>query len=525
MDSIEILSIEHYLNLVDSFKGNSFFRGQASDWNEIVPGVCRNKGWMKQEYLMFQEMLGKERGEFEQNELLIKKLFKMQHYGLPTRLCDISKSPLISLYFAVDNDEYCDDYGKVFVINGLKVLKTDDERIKAISYLTTLNSKNIKDFTAKYNEYYNQNKQMEDVKNALQQDVIIEVGYDDHNERSFIQAGSTIIFGYHINENLIIRELKRFLDSKYIQKMFLIPPYRKPEIKKALNEKYGICENSVLLGMESTAKSIKDINWLDDKSKVNNVYDFTLDERITFNQIKIDVFVNLKGIHSKIIIKNVIQEIYVKVQNRCERQILLDNKKLRVYGFFYLNENDKRHSNWTCMTALDDEKKYFSYNDNVSNVLIKWLFDADIWRIVNINQEISARIIVDKITPVIIKAMESSAMLYGNILKYEKGEFANVKLLEKVEEINSILSHLRRLDEEIPHGRLETHKYREISSTIICGFEDSCDTLKLNLKNETVKFQYAVDSYKKEYTKIQNCIKEYEIELKKVNCYILKTND
>ncbi len=40
----------------------------------------------------------------------------MQHYGLPTRLLDWSRSPLVALYFAVSDESQCDKDGCIWVL-------------------------------------------------------------------------------------------------------------------------------------------------------------------------------------------------------------------------------------------------------------------------------------------------------------------------------------------------------------------------------------------------------------------------
>ena len=96
--------VEHIMKLREEslFKGLSyhqwFFRGQEnSDWS-IYPNIFRNDGLAK-ENLIIQGALRQNPFEFE-NKNDFEILTKLQHYGLGTRLVDVTLNPLVALYFA-----------------------------------------------------------------------------------------------------------------------------------------------------------------------------------------------------------------------------------------------------------------------------------------------------------------------------------------------------------------------------------------------------------------------------------------
>lgn len=98
--------VEHIMELrEDSLsKGLSsyqwFFRGQKNaDWS-IFPNVFRSDG-LEKESIIIQSALRQNPFEFQsKNDFEI--LTKLQHYGLGTRLLDVTLNPLVALYFATE---------------------------------------------------------------------------------------------------------------------------------------------------------------------------------------------------------------------------------------------------------------------------------------------------------------------------------------------------------------------------------------------------------------------------------------
>ena len=95
-----------------------YFRGHSKTSYQLKPSILRTEKLKENENLIFQELLISCPGDFRGFKNHIDYLVKMQHYGLPTRLLDITRNPLVSLYFSCcDNMK---DMGEVIIFSPKK---------------------------------------------------------------------------------------------------------------------------------------------------------------------------------------------------------------------------------------------------------------------------------------------------------------------------------------------------------------------------------------------------------------------
>lgn len=123
----------------DADKEIVFSRGQSNgEYDKILPGICRDRN--DDERQGYQQIQIEYPEEFKKHEHL-SNLIKMQHYGCKTRLLDFSLNPLVSLYFACEEDP--DKNGKVFslVVPKKDIIYHNSDRALMLSCLPLFSKK------------------------------------------------------------------------------------------------------------------------------------------------------------------------------------------------------------------------------------------------------------------------------------------------------------------------------------------------------------------------------------------------
>lgn len=119
--------------------GRFFYRGQYNEKFVPLPGIYRDGNLQLEDYFYHEIMVRCPDRFYGLNHL--DRLVLMQHYGVPTRLLDITSNPLVALYFACKNYgcEWCgkSERGIVYVYftNTANILYSESDRALMLSCL------------------------------------------------------------------------------------------------------------------------------------------------------------------------------------------------------------------------------------------------------------------------------------------------------------------------------------------------------------------------------------------------------
>lgn len=351
--AITINSFDDYIERTESFKGANLFRGQANRGWEITPSLFRKTDATAEEITILEEILG--------SDTPIESLFEKQHYGSPTRLLDLTVSPMSALFFAIDDDNEATNDGIVYVFSNVNSIDVSDTRIAAflegiahnpIDIAVPLHDFSIRNHLIKYSP---------------------KLAYS--NERAFHQGGTALLVGIHLDKGAFLRVHDPNLETLVIES-FIIPASLKELLRRKLRD-FGY-EHEILyddyLNYETTAT----FDSIDTRFEVFDKADF---KKIIF--------------HTKLSCIYCDRDVLtLKIEEKYNELFRKFGENSRIFGFFYFDEIDKSISNWICQSRWSDS----------SRMNIKWNHNYFRSRLLRTNEEVSNEILFNRVSPTLESA-------------------------------------------------------------------------------------------------------------------------
>lgn len=289
---IEINSVSSFIEQVKKLRneeienGSSkelYFRGQETEFWDIEPSIFRNN-MLSIEHELMRAPLQKVPMEFKDFRTAFDIMTKYQHYGMCTRLLDLTTNPLVALYFACKihgEEEYeteegiieKEPYGVIYFTNKYYASLPSEQAVQIVSALSTYNlySENtISEILEKLNqnkiigndtkERWIQTGHRQEFIDIIQNNYMVVPTYT--NERLKKQSGvfllaSLFVFdlGTETNDS-IISKAKGTLRTEFDDKYFYVSGDNKEEILKELDI-YNINEATLFPELEHQLNYIR----------------------------------------------------------------------------------------------------------------------------------------------------------------------------------------------------------------------------------------------------------------------------
>ena len=136
-----INSFDQYFKMLHGLQKQgitAYYRGHADCGFSLLPSIMRSSGWSEHECDLYNQTVIECPDSFSNCRTHLDYLVEMQHYGLPTRLLDVTKNPLIALYFACCDLSDCNGEVIVFDVESEQIKYSKSDTVSILASLPLL---------------------------------------------------------------------------------------------------------------------------------------------------------------------------------------------------------------------------------------------------------------------------------------------------------------------------------------------------------------------------------------------------
>lgn len=274
-DAIRIGSVRTFLDALEKLdragEQSLYYRGHPSLTYSLRPSIYRDSRLIANEDVMFKELILRCPNDFASLDSTFQTLVKMQHYGLPTRLLDLTANPLIALYFACDMADPPGESGEVvaFGVPTAQVKYFDSDTVSVLANISRRPATFAVPATGLSKKAFNAEPAIRYLLHEIKQEKpyfepeivrdhlqsVVCVRPKQSNPRIIRQDGAFLLFGVDGSKSVCASVPPHYIASRASKRMLIIGS-EKRRIRSQL-EALGISKSSVYPEIDRVAEFLK----------------------------------------------------------------------------------------------------------------------------------------------------------------------------------------------------------------------------------------------------------------------------